>query len=203
MGCMLSPLCGCNRCRRRLREAHAPRSDCQRSDIIHWIMLSGIAYLVGNAWSSPKTGGADVTPHSTLGGATFAWRSGDEWACLLASHPSAQNAERMGHPDFMCDLEWRLEWVGHPTNEPAAIKLMRLPPLAKKPQGAGHPKTEFSSVKVRATRQGARRIMLPQSSSFPLGYGLIWNTTPQPSDPQFWSPCPEPPYCVAPKKTPA
>jgi hypothetical protein len=78
---------------------------------------------------------------------------GDEWACLPASHPSAQNAERMGHPDFICDLNRRLEWVGHPTHEPADIKLIRLPPLAKKPQGAGHPKPEFSSVKVRATRR--------------------------------------------------
>jgi hypothetical protein len=29
--------------------------------------------------------------------------------CFLASHPSAKNAERMGHPDFLCDLNFGYE----------------------------------------------------------------------------------------------
>ena len=31
----------------------------------------------------------------------------------LGSHPFRTNAERMGHPSFMCELGLRSEWVGH------------------------------------------------------------------------------------------
>jgi hypothetical protein len=34
--------------------------------------------------------------------------------CILASHPSAKNAEEWGTPHFICDSDSRLEWVGHP-----------------------------------------------------------------------------------------
>ncbi len=34
---------------------------------------------------------------------------------VIAAHPSAQNAARVGHPSFMCDLESRIERVGHPS----------------------------------------------------------------------------------------
>ena len=83
----------------RLREAHAahlPGSDCQRSDIIRWIIPYSIAYLIGKVWSSPKTSGTGVAPDLTLVAPHTGWRSGDEWACFLASHPSAKSAEGWG-----------------------------------------------------------------------------------------------------------
>ncbi len=56
----------------------------------------------------------------------------------------------------------RSRFLGVRVETMSALGDCRHPPLAKKPQGTGHPKPELSSVKVRATRRTAESNSLRQ-----------------------------------------
>jgi hypothetical protein len=58
--------------------------------------------------------------------------SSRSWLLVLASHPSAKNAEEWG-PLVICDLELHLEWVGHLLPKPFTVFVEGVSQAGKSP----------------------------------------------------------------------
>ena len=75
-----------------------------------------------------------------LGSGASRWAWGDSCVkkcyeqsgvCILASRPSAQNAEEWGAPAFICNLKLHLKWVGHPAVTTYNLHVLGCFPLSR------------------------------------------------------------------------
>ena len=128
MGCILSPLYGCRAVKGghvRRTDGAVVRSNCQRSD--SYLCDKGMLFRLSRLEIAVnRKAGSDSGLRGCRNKCLFAKEEFTLWGFLfeleilssfgmhILAFPtlSAKDAERVGHPIFMCDLEVHLEWGG-------------------------------------------------------------------------------------------